>query len=161
MNKNRRLKVDSELQKSMVNNMRLRGLAVGTQESYLAGVKNVTKHFGREPDHVTDDELKEYLIYMLDVKGYSQSTVRLTVNGVRDLFRHTLKRKSEVIESFRIQQNSKLPVILTVDEIKHLLSEFTTLMNYTFFVLVYSCGLRKSEAVNLQIQDIEGKGKVR
>lgn len=159
MSKNNRLKVETELQKSMVNNMRLRGLAIGTQESYLAGVKNVTRHFKREPDQISDEDLKEYLICMLDEKGYSQSTVRLTVNGVRDLFRHTLKRESEVIESFRIQQNSKLPVVLTVDEMKHLLSCFTTLHTFTFFTLVYSCGLRKSEAINVQIQDIEGKGQ--
>jgi len=157
--KNTSKSTDSQLVTAMKNNMRLRGLAPKTQESYLRGVTTVTRHFGREPDKVSDDELKEYILYLLNEQGYSEATVRLTVNGIKHLFRHTLKRKSEVIESFRIRQNSKLPVVLTIDEMKHLLSCFTTLQNYTFFVLVYSCGLRKSEAIKLEVQDIEGKGQ--
>lgn len=153
-------KMDSQLVKAMKDNMRLRGLATRTQESYLRGVITVTKYFDREPDKVSDGELKDFLIYMLDVREYAPATVRIIVNGIRDLFRHTLKRKCEVIEKFRIQQNSKLPVILTTEEMKHLLSQFTSYMNYTFFQLLYTTGLRKSEALNLQPQDIEGKGQL-
>lgn len=150
---------ESQLVNRMKSNMRLRGLRPRTRESYLRGVITATNHFGRDLDKVTDDELKEYILYLLEEEGYAEATVRLIVNGIKHLFRHTLKRKSEVIEGFKICPKKKLPVVLTVDEMKHLLSCFRTLHTYTFYLVIYSCGLRVSEAVNLQVQDIEGKGQ--
>lgn len=150
---------ETRLVKSMKNDMRLRGLSPRTQDSYLSGVYKITKYFGKEPDQLSEKELKSYILYLMDEKHYASETVRLMINGVKDLFRHTLKRKSEVLEGFKTPRKSKLPVVLTVDEMKSLLSCFTTYHSYVFFVLVYSCGLRISEALNIQIQDIEGKGQ--
>jgi len=150
---------ESRLVKSMKNDMRLRGLSPRTQQSYLSGVYKITKHFGREPDKLSEEDLKNYILYLMDEKHYAPETVRLMINGVKDLFRHTLKCKSEVLEDFKVPRKNRLPVVLTVDEMKNLLSQFTTYHNYVFFVLVYSCGLRISEALNIQIQDIEGKGQ--
>lgn len=147
----------SQLIENMINDMRLRGLSSRTQKSYLYGVRKLTEHFGKEPDQVTEDELKEYLLYLLNEKNYAPATVKLRINGVANLFKYTLKRKSEVLAGFKVQVKNKIPVILSVEEVKHLIGCLNMFHNYVFFVLVYSCGLRISEALHLEVQDIDGK----
>ena len=85
--------VETRLVKSMKNDMRLRGLSPRTQDSYLSGVYKITKYFGREPNELSEEELKSYILYLMDTKHYAPETVRLMINGVKDLFRHTQREQ--------------------------------------------------------------------
>jgi len=60
---------------------------------------------------------------------------------------------------YNTQRPRRIPTVLSADEVTLLLSKFTTIQDYTFFVLLYSCGLNMSEALSLRVCDVEGKDR--
>ncbi len=63
-----------KLRDRMVQEMRVRDLSLRTIEAYVAAVAGVTKHYGRAPDTLSDDELHEYLIYIREQRRLAAST---------------------------------------------------------------------------------------
>jgi site-specific recombinase XerD len=51
----------------------------------------------------------------------------------------------------------KLPAILSIDEVQSIIRSIGNIKQKTLLVLIYGAGLRVSEAVNLRLQDIDGK----
>ena len=56
------------LRQRMIETMQLRGLAPRTQESYLAAVRQLAVHYGRSPDQLSDEELRQYFLYLRNDK---------------------------------------------------------------------------------------------
>jgi hypothetical protein len=71
----------------MLEDLQLRGLSESTQEAYVRAVRQLAEHYGRPPDQITDEELRQYFLHLRDVRGIAQSTlqVSLSVYGVKIL----------------------------------------------------------------------------
>jgi hypothetical protein len=55
------------LRKRMLDDLELRGLSEHTQELYVRAVRQLAEHFERSPDQITDEELRQYLLYLRKV----------------------------------------------------------------------------------------------
>jgi integrase/recombinase XerD len=77
------------------------------------------------------------------------------VTGLRFLFRVTLRRLDLAEEIYHIREPRKLPLVMSVDEIKRLLAVAGTLKARVMFSLGYGCGLRASEVVHLKAKHID------
>jgi integrase/recombinase XerD len=80
------------LRQRMLENMQLRGLAARTQESYLAAVQQLAVHFARSPDLLTEEQLRQYFLYLRNDKRLAPNTVNVALNAVKFLYVHTLQR---------------------------------------------------------------------
>ena len=147
----------STLREQMLAELQLRGLTPKTQKIYLREVSNYAKHFNKSPEQLGEKELKEYLLYLLNKRKLSRGTYRFYYQGLKFLYKHTLKRE-EVVEKIRCPRGKKkLPVVLDLAEVKTLLSVMENLKHRAILTITYSAGLRISETAHLKVSDIDSK----
>jgi integrase/recombinase XerD len=150
----------SELRVRMLQDMRLRGLAARTQESYLEAVISLVKHVKRSPDQITDAELRAYLIHLTQVRNLSAGSLRIHRGGLRFFYERTLGQRRPALELFRVRQSRRLPVILSRTEVQAIFREVRRPGHRWCLTLMYVCGLRATEAAELQVTNIDGSRKI-
>ncbi len=147
----------STLREKMQADLQLRGFSPKTQNIYLREVSNLAKYFGKAPEDVTEEQLKEYLVSLLEDRKLSAGTYKYYVAGIKFLYRTTLNR-GEVVEKIKYPKaRIKLPVVLDLAEVKRLLSVIENLKHRALLTITYSAGLRVSEAARLKVTDIDSK----
>jgi site-specific recombinase XerD len=137
----------------------LRGQSQSTLDNYIRCIANISIHFGRLPEDICDNEINEYLTALaINPKSPSRSNFKHAVYGLRYYFRLQGDNK-RAITLPSIKKEAKLPVILNRSELKELFRTPTLLKHRIVLSLVYSAGLRASEAINLKIADIDFERK--
>lgn len=145
------------LREQMMEELQLRGLTPKTQKIYLREVSNYAKYFDKSPEELGEKELREYLLYLLNERKLAKGTYRFYYQGLKFLYKHTLKRE-DVVEKIRCPRGQKkLPVVLDLAEIKAMLSVIENLKHRALLTITYSAGLRVSEAAKLKVTDIDSK----
>ena len=147
----------NELIQRLSENMQLFGFSQRTQETYLYRVQKLVEYFNKPPDEITDDELREYFLYLRNTKKYSRATMTIALCGVKFFYEKTLNKKFEVLNIVRPKRGSKLPVVLSRDEVRKILKNIRVLRHRACLTLIYSCGLRLKEAVTLKVNQVDSK----
>jgi integrase/recombinase XerD len=150
----------TELRRRMMADMKLHGLAPGTQKVYVKAVQRLAGHYGRSPDELSEQELRDYFTYLVDEKRVSSSTLRTEIFGVKFLFDKTLQRPWPTLKFLRARPRAKLPVVLDREEARRLVGLIRCPAVRMCATMMYSCGLRISEALGLQVADIDSKRMV-
>ncbi|MEA2011474.1 MAG: site-specific tyrosine recombinase XerD [Verrucomicrobiota bacterium] len=143
-----------------------KGLSRATLESYSSDLVHFCK-FCKEknidsPDAVSLDLIYDYLDYITD-SAYKSTTIARRLISIKLFFRFLSREKiihkdiTGVMDSPRLWKI--LPEFLSIDEVEKLLNFYNdneplTVRNRTIVELLYSCGLRVSELVNLKVEDI-------
>jgi len=148
------------LRQRMIEDMRLHGLSDGTQARYVEAVRNLAGHFGQSPDQLNDDDLRQFFLHLSEVRRLAKSTIRLHVFAIRFLYRHTLQRPWPVLDLLQVRQERRLPVVLSTQEVCRLLGGIRRADVRTIATLMYTCGLRVSEALHLRVSDIDSQRMV-
>jgi hypothetical protein len=77
----------------MIEDMKLRGLAPRTQDRYLFAIKALAKYYQRPLGRITERQVRKYLLYLIESKGYAKSTFNIDLNAIKFLYRRTLGRE--------------------------------------------------------------------
>lgn len=137
----------------------LKGQSKSTLENYIRRIALISLHFGRLPENISDDEIREYLTTLaLDPKSPSRSSFKHMVYGLRYYFR-LIGQNKRAIELPSLKNEMKLPVILNRSELKELFKAPTLLKHRIVLTLIYSAGLRGQEVINLKLPDIDFERK--
>ena len=156
------------LRQRMLEDMQLRGLSARTQECYVAAVRQFAAHFHRSPDRLTEEELRQYFLYLANEKKVARATATIALCGIRFFFEHTLRREWTTLRFVRPAREKKLPVVLSRDEVRHVLERVRIPVYRECLTIIYAAGLRLLEGARLQVADIDsgrmvfhihGKGK--
>jgi len=150
----------SKLREKMVGVMQLCGLSQGTQQIYLKAVERLALHYMRSPDEITPEEVQTFLVSLLEKEKLSHSTQNCIVAGLRLFYRRVLLRPDVELWIPRRRSPQRLPEILSVEEVRQLLSATTNPKHRALLMTVYAAGLRSSEAVHLQVSDIDSNRMV-
>jgi len=152
----RRLEM-SKLREQMLVDLQLKGITPGVQKKYLREVSNLAKYFGKSPEKLGEQEVKEYLVYLLEERKLSRGTYRNYVSGIKFFYKTTLNRE-EVVEKIRYPKDKKtLPAVFDLSEVKALLSAVENLKHRAILTIMYSAGLRIAETARLRVTDIDSK----
>ncbi|NBC27565.1 MAG: tyrosine-type recombinase/integrase [Bacteroidetes bacterium] len=146
------------LEKRLIEDMKLFGYSKRTQDTYLYAVRKITKHFQTSPDQITNEQLREYLLWHKD--KYAPNTTTIALCGIKFFYQKILKKPMPVFDLVRQPRGLKLPVVLTQEEVRTVLSNIRVLRHRACLTLIYSCGLRISEAVEMQISQIDSNRMV-
>lgn len=146
----------TELRQRMVNDMVLRGMAEKTRTSYTQAVAGLAKCYRRSPDQITHDEVQAYLLHLIQERKLAWSTCNIAVHGLRFLFHTTLGHDTVAFHIPGPRQRSKLPLILSRDEVRRILAAATDPQPHALLTTTYAAGLRVGEAVRLKITDLDG-----
>jgi site-specific recombinase XerD len=146
-----------KLRDQMLADLQLRGATTRTQKTYLREVSNFAKYFNRSPEELGEDELKEYMLYLMKERHLSDGTYRFYVAALKFLYRTTLKREWMVEKIKCPKRKRKLPVVLDLSEVESLFSVTKNLKHKAMLMITYSSGLRVSETARLKMTDIDSK----
>ncbi len=150
----------NNLRQRMAEDMKLRGLAPTTQHRYLHAIKALAEHYNHSPEHITEEQVRKYLLYLIESKGYAKSTFNIDLSAIKFLYRRTLGREWNLLHVKCSKTNKKLPIVLSREEVWSLLDLVRRPKARMSLTLMYTCGLRVSEAVNLRLDDIDSKRMV-
>ncbi len=145
----------TELRKRMIECLQLRGLSERTQESYVRAVRQLAEHYHKSPDLITEEELRQYFLHLKNIKHYSRNTMTIAICGVRFLYQHTLNREWAIFGIVRPAPEKKLPVILSREEVRQILSRIRLPRYKVCLSTIYSGGLRLQEGTNLRVADLD------
>jgi len=146
----------THLRQRMIEDMQLRGLSEKTQETYLRTVRQLAEHYGRSPGQISEEELRQYFLYLENEKRVSRSTFSQALCGIKFFYEHTLRREWRIFELVRPHREKKLPVVLSVAEVHRILECLYHPRYRVCLSTIYSCGLRLQEGIHLQVKDIDG-----
>ncbi len=142
----------------MLGDLVVAGLSERTREAYLRAVRQLAVFYnGRSPATLDEQQVREYLLWMRTEKRAAPGTLRIAIGGLRFFFRHTCRREWTVLDKFRIPRETKLPTVLTLDEVQRIMNAIRLPRFHAYFWTVYSCGLRLNEALALQVGDIDSQ----
>jgi integrase/recombinase XerD len=140
--------------------LQLAGMSEGTQECYTRAVRMVVEYHGKSPEAITELELQDYFLHRRNTDKWSPATLRVAYSGVKFFFINVLKRDWHIFTYLKAKSEQKLPCILSKEEVFGILERVKRFHNYAFLSTVYACGLRISEALALQVSDIDGGRKM-
>ena len=150
----------TELRRRMIQDMELRGLKENTQKAYVDAVKDLAGHYNRSPDLLSEEELRQYFVYLTKNRRCSKSTLRVRLFGIKFLFRYTLRRPLPVFDLIRLSRERKLPTVLSRQEVRQVLASIRRPAARMSALMMYSCGLRVTAATRLGIRDIDSRRMV-
>ena len=86
------------LRQKMIEDMQLRGLAKRTQEAYVRAADGLAGYYRKSPAAVTEEEIRQYLLYLKNEKQAAASTCIQVLCGLKFLYQHTLKREWSILD---------------------------------------------------------------
>jgi site-specific recombinase XerD len=144
----------------MVQDMTIRGFTPGTQGKYLEAIQALAQYYHQSPDHLIQEQIRAYLLYLIETRKLARSTFRLHLSALKFLYRRTLGQPWPVLALPRVQSDQKLPVVLSRAEVWSLLDQVRKPPARLSLLLMYTCGLRVSEALHLRVEDIDSQRMV-
>lgn len=145
------------LRQKMSQDLQIAGLSQRTHDGYLREVRKLAYHFGVSPDRITEEQLREYFLYLKNEKAFAPGSLRVAFSGIKFFYTHTVPRDWDVLKKLRVPKQKTLPDVLTIDEVQALIAAVHTRRNAVYFWTVYSLGLRLEEGLNLQVGDLDAK----
>lgn len=143
------------LRKRMVEEMQMRRFSDRTQGTYVHWVKQLTIWSGKPPDLVTEEEMRDFFLYLTNERKLSRSSVNQALCGLKFFTEKVLRKEWKYYNIPYARKEKKLPVVLSQEEVWLVLSHVQRERYRVCLSLLYSCGLRLKEGVNLQVCDID------
>ena len=144
----------------MKQDLALSRYAPGTQEQYIREIERLSARFKRPLASLTRDELRRYVEEVIEQSHSTARNVRLS--ALLFLYRKTLGRPEMVSFISLGKQKSKVPEALSLDEVNRFLQNIDKPRYRIIAMVLYGAGLRISEALPIQVTDIDGaRGVIR
>ncbi len=145
----------SALKKKFIGDMQLKSYSERTQGSYLRAVTQLENFWTVPAEEVDEAGTREYFLYCKNEAKWKPSTMRIAYSGIKFFYATTMRLEWETLKMMKIKRITTPPTVLSVAEARLILKTARTPQLRTFLTVVYSCGLRRSEALALTVRDID------
>jgi len=133
--------------------LKIRGFSRRTTDSYLLYNRLFLEFIKKSPREVTNDDIRRYLESIID-RGCASSTLNVALNALKFYYREILKRKF-FFDIKGAKKTNYLPTILSKEEIQKMLAVTKNPKHHFLISLMYSAGLRVSEATKIRMCDFD------
>jgi site-specific recombinase XerD len=123
-------------------------------------VRQLAEHYRKPPDQLGEEELRQYFLYLKNERRVARSTSTLALCGIKFFYERTLGWEWKVFDLIRPPQEQKLPIVLSIAEVGSVLGCIHRERYRMCASLIYACGLRLLEGVQMQVKDIDGERKM-
>ncbi len=148
--------------------LKIRGYSEVTLKNYMRQNQEFLNYVKKPTRQIKEQDLKNYVAHLMTQKRLKPASVNLAISSIKFYFKEVLKKN--IVGDLKAPKiEKKLPVVLSMDEIKSLLEATKNARQRLLLELLYSSGLRVSEAVKLEVNDLDltenmgivkaGKGK--
>jgi len=134
----------------------LKNYSENTLKAYLNGLNIFIEYLSlNQIPVVTSKELDLFFHHCKKELGYSYSMMKQLLASVKFLYEEVLNEDVDFDFNIKMKKPSRIPVVLSIQEVERFLNSFTNLKHKTIFTMIYSAGLRIGELLNLKIRDID------
>lgn len=144
--------------KKLKEYMRLKNYSPKTIKAYSSCAQSLYKHFKKPLNKINEQEFRGFLTSLFD-KGYSSYTVNQYHAALKLILIKVYKMPFKLDLPYA-KRPKKLPIVLSRPEIKKILEQIINLKHRLIVGIIYACGLRVSEVVNLKIKDVDFERKM-
>ena len=149
--------VKKRLLEEVRDKIRLKHYSLKTERSYIGWIKRyIFFHNKRHPVQMGKTEIELFLSWLASEQRVSPTTQNQAFSALLFLYRDVLgvDMSSWNIQALRAKERKHIPVVLTKKEVQSIIANLDGI--YSLIVKVmYGCGLRMSEVLNLRIKDID------
>ena len=111
-------------------------------------------HQNKELESLTVDDIIHFNTAYILQKNLSTSYQNQVINAIKLFYRNRFNRSMEVDYVQRPKREKRLPNVLSKAEIKAIIEAPVNLKHRAMLSLMYACGLRRSELLNLTLKDV-------
>lgn len=148
------------LRKRLIEEMELRNYAPKTIRLYVDNVARLARYYGTSPDRLQREQIRRYLVYLVEERRLAVGSYRQALAALRYFYRWVLKRGDVVQDILAPRPERRLPVVLSVDEVRRLFAAILSFKHRMILMTAYSAGLRIAETVNLKVTDVDSERMV-
>ncbi|MFZ2959448.1 MAG: site-specific integrase [Candidatus Ozemobacteraceae bacterium] len=141
----------------MIQDLKLAGLSDRTQEEYVKAVVQLAKFYKRPPAELVEEEVRKFFLELVEQRNVSPSTLKVYKCGIRFFYERTLNKAFHFMGTIQSKREAKLPTVLSVEEVKLILSKVHKPQTRMCLEVIYECGLRVSEGTRLAVPEIDGQ----
>lgn len=145
----------SNLRQRMIQDMKIRNYSPRTIQVYVDRVAKFARYFNQSPDTLSTEHIREFQRYLVEDNHCSWSQLNQTVCALRFFYKVCLDRPALIDYIPHAKQPKKLPVVLSRQEVARMFQAAANLKHRTLLMTLYATGVRVSEALALQITDID------
>ncbi|MCH2449344.1 MAG: site-specific integrase [Gracilimonas sp.] len=146
----------SKLLSKYEHRLTLKNYSDSTLRSYLHGLHIFLNYLSvHEIKEVSPNVLETFFHYCKKELEYSYSMMKQLLASVKFLYEEVLQEEIDFDFTIKMKKPSRIPVVLSVEEVQRFLNSFTNLKHKAIFMLCYSAGLRVGEILNLKLRDID------
>jgi len=134
----------------------LKDYRLKTKREYVRYVCRLADHFQRDPATLAENDLRAYFLHLRQQQKVGPSGMTIARAALRCLFRECLKLGLawSVFEELQIRRCDPLPFVLSRTQVAQLIGAIREPRFHVCAKLMYHCGLRVGEAVQLQVGDL-------
>ena len=115
----------------------------------------VARHVNQKLSVVTEQDIRQYLLHLIDEKNLSRATLNQTLSALKFCYQYVLHEPRIIGSIPRPRPERKLPAVLSRGEVLSLFAALSNLKHRALLILAYSAGSRVSEVVQLRVEDID------
>lgn len=147
-----------ELPKGYLELLKQKRYSPSTIKTYTAYFKDFTHYFGEiNLEEISGQEINAYILHLINEWNISISEQNQRINAIKFYYERLLRKERTLYEIERPRTEKILPDILSKEEVGALLKVTTNIKHKAIISVIYSCGLRRSEAIQLKVSDIDSK----
>jgi integrase/recombinase XerD len=157
------------LRQQFIGALKLKGFSESTIENYVCAVAGMARYFRRSPLELTKEQIRSYLLFLVEGKRLAPATVNLHMDAMKTFFRIMVPNSTIMEDCSHVKTPKRIPLVLSREEVEKLISATPNLKHKAALMLLYSSGLRLRECLTLRPVHIEsdrmkvrveqGKGK--
>jgi site-specific recombinase XerD len=138
--------------------MVIQNFTISTIRGYTAAIIRLQNHYSTLPEKISETQLVSFICHLKENLGLSKATMHISVAVIKYFYRKVLN-KTALIEKIPYPKKEKhIPEILNGSEIRLLINNCQNLKHQLLLKLIYSAGLRRSEIINLSLNDLDRIG---
>ena len=112
-------------------------------------------HNGKAFKDISSDDLEDYNTRYILANGFSFTYQNQTINALKLFYTYDGMDPFLSANLERPKKQSKLPEVLSIDEVKEILASIQNLKHKTLLSILYACGLRIGETLNIKVKDLD------
>jgi site-specific recombinase XerD len=141
--------------------LKIRNYSPKTIKSYMSCLRSCERYFAPRPlRDLSNEDIRTYILHQIEKQKLSSGTVNQTINALRFLYGEMYKRPIVLGDIHRPLKEKRLPIVLSLDEVRSIFDSLGNVKHRVMLMLTYSAGLRVSELIHLKPEDIDSNRKL-
>ncbi|OBQ51771.1 site-specific integrase [Tamlana sp. s12] len=145
---------------SYLDKLEIKKYANNTARSYISAFEAfINYYYSKEIDAINENDVRLYILKLVQ-EGKSDSSVNIAINSIKFYYEMVLGMPNRFYQIERPRKEKKLPTVLSKAEVKRIIANTNNIKHKCIVSILYSSGMRRSELINLKLQDIDSSRMV-